>query len=61
MTIKETKLCRECGKEYPASEFASTWKNGTYTHTKCKECRKKGYRIAQKSKQRTTQPWELIY
>ena len=61
MMIRETKICKGCGKEFPNSEFASSWRNNTYTHTKCKECRKKGYKIAFKSKQRETQPWEMKY
>ena len=61
MMIRETKICKGCGKEFPNSEFASTWKNNTYTHTKCRACRKEGYRITQLNKKRETYPWEMKY
>lgn len=44
MTIKETKLCRQCGKEYSTKEFVTNWRNGTTTYTCCKACRKELYK-----------------
>lgn len=43
MVIKETKLCRQCGKERPTKEFVTNWRNGTTTYTCCKACRQEIY------------------
>lgn len=60
--ISETKVCRGCGRELPNEHFISRWRNALSTHTKCKECRANGYKIAGNAKKRTELlPWELKY
>jgi hypothetical protein len=42
MVIKDTKVCPQCGKEYPLKDFASL-KQSRATYTCCLKCRKEIY------------------